>query len=96
MCAWACKGGKRCKNVPVGMKNISKCCWAGKTFSVTYYIFIQERDVSSGKEMLTARTDKGNKIKRWGNETEVRKSVYHKVRHLNYNLRRGIPVVILC
>jgi len=58
-----------------------------ETFSVTCYCYIQEMDEGAGKGMVIAGTDKWNKTERWGNETEVRKSLHHKLRHLNYNLQ---------
>jgi len=58
-----------------------------KTFSATYYCYIQKRDEGAGKGMVIARTDNWNKAERWGNETEVRRSIRHKLRHLNYNLQ---------
>jgi hypothetical protein len=68
-----------------------------KTLLVTYYCYIQERDEGAGKGMVIARTDKWNNTERWGNETEVRKSVYHKLRHLNYNFKARHPRrVFLC
>ena len=60
-----------------------------KTLSVTRYCYMKERDECAGKGMVIARTDtcKWNKTERWGIETEVRKSVYHKLRYLNYNFK---------
>ena len=54
---------------------------------MTYYCYMQERDECAGKGMAIARTYRWNKTEMLGNETEVRKSVYHKLRHLNYNFK---------